>query len=53
MRKSRGLGDVYKRQGECVLGNISYESLGYLIAGQLVHIGKNTSMGFGRYVILD
>ena len=40
-------------KGECVLGNISYESLGYLIAGQLVHIGKNTSMGFGRYVILD
>ena len=40
-------------KGECVLGNISYESIEYLIAGQLVHIGKNTSMGFGRYVILD
>ena len=40
-------------KGECVLGNISDESLEYLIAGQLVHIGKNTSMGFGRYVILD
>lgn len=40
-------------RGECILENITDESLEYLIAGQLVHIGKNTSMGFGRYVISD
>lgn len=38
-------------KGECVLENVTDEVLEYLIAGQLVHIGKNTSMGFGRYVI--
>lgn len=40
-------------KGECLLENITDESLEYLIAGQLVHIGKNTSMGFGGYVISD
>lgn len=40
-------------KGECLLENITDEALEYLIAGQLVHIGKNTSMGFGRYVISD
>lgn len=38
--------------GECLLSNVSEEALKYLIAGQLVHIGKNTSMGFGEYAVL-
>ena len=31
--------------------NISEEVFRYLLAGQLVHIGKNTTMGFGQYQI--
>ncbi len=40
-------------EGECQLENVNDEALYYLIAGQLTHIGKNTSMGFGRYTISD
>lgn len=38
--------------GECVIANLSEEMIPFLVAGQLVHIGKNTSMGFGKYKII-
>lgn len=36
-------------QGEIKLGQIEPETLGLLLAGELIHIGKNTSFGFGKY----
>lgn len=38
-------------EGEIELENIPDELMDILIAGELVHIGKNTSFGFGRYRI--
>lgn len=38
--------------GECALEGLSEEMVPFLIAGELVHIGKNTSMGFGKYKII-
>ena len=38
--------------GECVLADLPEEMVPFLIAGELVHIGKNTSMGFGKYKII-
>ena len=38
-------------EGELELENIPDELMDILIAGELVHIGKNTSFGFGRYRI--
>ena len=37
--------------GECMMDGVSEEVFRYLLAGQLVHIGKNTTMGFGQYQI--
>lgn len=37
--------------GKVELEEISEELLDLLLAGELLHIGKNTSFGFGRYVI--
>ena len=28
------------------------DCLGYLIAGELTHVGRNSSFGFGKYVLL-
>lgn len=39
-------------EGIAHLAGITPESLSYLLAGELIHIGKNTSFGFGRYRIL-
>ncbi len=36
-------------EGEMHLSAITDEALDILLAGELVHIGKNTSFGFGRY----
>ncbi len=36
-------------EGELELENVAPEALELLLAGELVHIGKNTSFGFGRY----
>lgn len=36
-------------EGECFLESVQDEMLSLLLAGELVHIGKNTSFGFGRY----
>ena len=36
-------------EGEMELKNVSEEALKLLLAGELIHIGKNTSFGFGRY----
>ena len=36
-------------KGEIVLEEVSEDLLVYLLAGELLHIGKNTSFGFGRY----
>ncbi len=42
---------VYLRgmEGRVVFDAISEEYLPYVLAGELLHIGKNTSFGFGRY----
>lgn len=37
--------------GELAMSNVSEELLYYLVACEKLHIGKNTSFGFGRYVI--
>lgn len=39
-------------EGELHIGDISEELLDILLAGELMHIGKNTSFGFGRYRLL-
>lgn len=39
-------------QGKIELGQIGTDTLGLLLAGELVHIGKNTSFGFGKYRIV-
>lgn len=36
-------------QGSMILKEIPDEILDILLAGELIHIGKNTSFGFGRY----
>ena len=38
-------------KGQMTLGNVSDELLLFLLAGEKLHIGKNTSFGFGRYVV--
>ncbi len=35
--------------GSMVFEDISEELLPYLVAGELLHIGKNSSFGFGKY----
>ena len=37
--------------GELTMGNVSEELLCYLLACEKLHIGKNTSFGFGSYVM--
>lgn len=37
--------------GELIISNVSEELLCYLLACEKLHIGKNTSFGFGRYVV--
>ncbi len=38
-------------EGELILDSVSDQLTDLLIAGELIHIGKNTSFGFGRYRI--
>lgn len=38
-------------KGELVLSEIPQELLPVLLAGEIMHIGKNTSFGFGRYYV--
>lgn len=38
-------------EGKIFVDRISEEQLEFLLAGELIHIGKNTSFGFGRYHI--
>ncbi len=38
--------------GEVVFVEIGEEILPYLLAGEILHIGKNTSFGFGRYKVV-
>lgn len=38
--------------GEIEISNVSDELMELLIAGEVIHIGKNTSFGFGRYRIV-
>lgn len=40
-------------KGWCDLENIDDTALKLLIAGELYHIGKNTTFGFGRYSLID
>ncbi|MCR5670312.1 MAG: CRISPR system precrRNA processing endoribonuclease RAMP protein Cas6 [Butyrivibrio sp.] len=43
--------DLYGIQGKMRLYGVSRELMDILIAGELIHAGKNTSFGFGRYHI--
>lgn len=43
----------YGIRGSCRLENIDDISRILLTAGELVHIGKNTSFGFGRYTLVN
>jgi len=36
-------------EGRCIISGIDAQILRVLLAGELLHIGKNTSFGFGRY----
>ena len=38
-------------KGEILLEKLPEELLELYLAGELIHIGKNTSFGFGRYVM--
>ena len=40
-------------RGELVLDEVTPDILAILITGELIHIGKNTSFGFGRYEIQE
>ena len=45
-------GIVFKGiKGACRLSGVDDTALALLAAGELVHIGKNTSFGFGRYTM--
>ncbi len=37
--------------GEVKLAEVRREAMELLLAGELVHIGKNTSFGFGKYIV--
>lgn len=37
--------------GSLSLSNVDKETLALLLAGELIHIGKNTSFGFGHYIV--
>lgn len=39
-------------KGYAVLSELPLDSIELLLAGELIHIGKNTSFGFGKYHIL-
>lgn len=39
--------------GEMLLDDMPEECLEWLLAGELTHIGKNTSFGFGKYTLLS
>lgn len=43
--------DLRGIQGFMELDQIPEEYLDYILAGELLHIGKNTSFGFGRYEV--
>ncbi len=38
--------------GKFTLSNVPKEFMPYIYAGELLHIGKNTSMGFGQYKVI-
>ena len=40
-------------RGWCDLEGVDETALELLLAGELVHIGKNTSFGFGRYTVVE
>lgn len=40
-------------EGEAALSRVTQECFSYLLAGELIHIGKNTSFGFGRYRVKE
>ncbi|MCD8109620.1 MAG: CRISPR system precrRNA processing endoribonuclease RAMP protein Cas6 [Clostridiales bacterium] len=42
---------LYGIRGRVVFLSMPEDCLDYLLAGELVHIGKNTSFGFGQYVM--
>lgn len=40
-------------RGYALFSNVDEEQLALFLAGELVHIGKNTSFGFGKYRVLS
>lgn len=49
-RKQQGF-NLSGIQGEIILSNITEDILKLFLAGEILHAGKNTSFGFGRYVV--
>lgn len=49
-RKNAGM-PLQGIKGEVVLDVISDELMPLLLAGEILHIGKSTSFGFGRYIV--
>ena len=40
-------------KGSCRLSRLDHTAMALLSAGELIHIGKNTSFGFGRYTLVS
>ena len=41
--------DLKGIRGEVIFDKIPNDVIDVLIAGEIIHVGKNTSFGFGRY----
>lgn len=44
---------LYGIRGSMYIGEMDKELKMLLLAGELIHIGKNTSFGFGKYTLID
>lgn len=40
-------------RGDFILSHVPADALAYIFGGEIVHIGKNTSIGFGQYRVID
>lgn len=43
--------ELHGIKGEAILSYMDEDVLDLLLAGELIHIGKNTSFGFGKYMV--
>lgn len=44
--------ELYGIKGDAILASVEDTMMDLLLAGELIHIGKNTSFGFGKYVLI-